>query len=275
MEPVLIAMLAVGAIGLIAGALLSIAAKVFYVPVDPRVSQIGDLLPGANCGGCGFAGCLDLAGAIVNGQVPPNACRCASQEANRRIAALIGAALEEREREVACIFCKGDAAHARRRFRYLGIADCRAAEIVAGGDKACRYGCLGLGTCVAACIFDALRMGEDGLPVVDPDRCTACGVCVRICPRHIPRLVPVSQKAIAFCTSHDPGKAVKEVCEVGCIACGLCKKVCPEKAIEIVSFLAVVDPAKCTGCGKCFEKCPTGIIRPPTGEAPVRRQAAA
>ncbi len=275
MEPVLIAMAAVGAIGLLAAALLSVAAKVFYVPVDPRVSQVGDLLPGANCGGCGFAGCIDLAGAIVAGQVPPNACRCAAEEANRRIAALIGAAMEEREREVACIFCKGDAAHARLRFRYRGIADCRAAEVVAGGDKACAYGCLGLGTCVKACIFDALRMGGDGLPVVDPERCTACGACVRICPRHIPRLVPVSQKAIAFCSSHDPGKAVKEVCTVGCIACGLCKKVCPENAIEIVSLLAVVDAAKCTGCGKCFEKCPTGIIRPPSGEAPVRRQAAA
>lgn len=261
MEAVLTAVLTVGAIGMAAGLILGVAAKLFYVHVDPRINEVADMLPGANCGACGFAGCTDLAAAIVQGNAPANACKAASDALAQRIGAMLGISVGTLERRVAQIFCQGDAARAQRRFLYLGIRDCRAAELVSGGDKACRYGCLGLGTCVQACYFDALRMGPDGLPVVDAARCTGCGNCQAICPRHIPRLIPVSQKAAAFCGSHDPGKEVKEICEVGCIACGLCKKVCPEKAVEIDRFLAVVDPATCTGCGLCFEKCPTHIIQ--------------
>lgn len=271
MGPVLTAVITVGALGMLASLILGVAAKVFYVYVDPRIGQVGDLLPGANCGGCGYAGCTDLAAAIVQGNAPANGCKAASDDVAQSIAKLLGLSIEAGERQVAQILCRGDVAHAERKFDYMGIQDCRAAQLVSGGDKTCAYGCLGLGTCVQACLFDALHMGENGLPVVNTNLCTGCGSCVNICPRHIPRLIPISQKVLTLCSSHDIGKVVKEICEVGCIGCGLCKKVCPEKAVEIDKFLSVVDAEKCTGCGLCFEKCPTGIIQEfvQTGKQPM------
>ena len=150
---------------------------------------------------------------------------------------------------------------AERKFIYKGISDCRAALLVSGGDKACTYGCLGLGTCVANCPFDAMTMGDDGLPIVNESLCTGCGTCVSVCPRNIPVIIKESQKVATLCSSHDGGKTVKAICTIGCIGCGKCKKACPEKAITITKFLSIVDPEKCTGCGECFEKCPTGIIQ--------------
>jgi Na+-translocating ferredoxin:NAD+ oxidoreductase RNF subunit RnfB len=261
MEPVLTAIITVGAIGLLAGIILGVTAKIFYVHVDPRIGQVADILPGANCGGCGYAGCTDLAAAIVQGNAPANGCKAASDELAQEIASMLGISVDKQERQVAQIFCQGNATAAGRKFVYMGIQDCRAAQEVSGGDKSCRYGCLGLGTCVRACFFGALQMGPNGLPVVDTELCTGCGSCAQICPRHIPRLIPVSQKAATFCSSHDVGRAVKEVCTVGCLGDGLCKKVCPENAVTIDKFLSVVDPVKCTGCGLCFEKCIPGIIQ--------------
>ncbi len=241
--------------------ILGVAAKVFYIYVDPRIGAVADVLPGANCGGCGFAGCSDCAAAIVDGKAPVNACKAGGAATAAAVGGVLGVSATAAEREVARIFCRGTADKAARKFKYEGISDCRAAMLVSGGDKICKYGCLGLGTCVAHCPFGALRMGADGLPVVDEAKCTACGTCVKVCPRHIPRLTPESQMAATLCSSHDPGKVVKEICEAGCIGCGLCKKACPEKAVDVVKFLSVVDAQKCTGCGKCFEKCPTGIIQ--------------
>ncbi len=274
MEPVLTAILTVGAIGMVAGLILGMTAKIFYVHVDPRIGQVSDILPGANCGGCGYAGCTDLAAAIVQGNAPANACKAASSELAQEIATMLGISVEMQERQVAQIFCQGDASRAQRKFVYMGVQDCRAAQSVSGGDKACAYGCLGLGTCVRACFFGALHMGPNGLPVVDTELCTGCGSCANICPRHIPKLIPVSQKAATFCSSHDVGRLVKEVCEVGCLGDGICKKVCPENAVTMDKFLSVVDPAKCTGCGKCFEKCPTGIIQAVVLTRESKKQAA-
>ena len=241
--------------------MLGIASRIFYVEVDPKIKAVEELLPGANCGGCGYAGCADCAAAIVAGQAPVNACVAAGAEVHAKIAEILGRAVEEKEPEVAYIMCKGTKDKAKKRFQYMGIEDCRAAILVAGGDKECQYGCLGLGTCVKSCPFGALSMGEDGIPVVDRNKCTGCGTCVRVCPRGIPKLLPVSQKIATVCNNHDAPPVVKKLCEVGCLGCGICKKVCPEKAIEIKNFLSVVDPSKCTLCGKCIEKCPTGAIQ--------------
>lgn len=190
-----------------------------------------------------------------------DACKPGGMSCATAVAQIMGVAVKEEEKEVARIMCKGGTGKAERRFEYMGISDCRAAQLVSGGDKGCSYGCLGLGTCVKSCPFGALSMGENGLPVVDDKLCTACGTCVRVCPRHIPRFAPISQKVYTPCSSHDMPKQMKAVCQVGCTGCGLCKKVCPEDAVTTENFLSVVDPAKCTACELCFEKCPTGIIQ--------------
>ena len=262
MDPIVInSVLAMGGLGLSLSAALSVAAKVFYVYVDPKIGEVADCLPGANCGGCGYAGCSDCAAAMVAGEAAPNACKAGGDSIIQAVAAVLGVSAEAGEREIAKIFCRGTHTSAERKFTYKGIQDCRAATLVSGGDKSCTYGCLGLGTCVTNCPFDALSMGDDGLPVVNEKLCTGCGTCASICPRHIPKIVKESQKTASLCCSHDGGKIVKAICDAGCLGCGLCKKACPEKAIEIVKFLSVVDPEKCVGCGDCYEKCPTGAIQ--------------
>ncbi len=261
MGPVLNAMLAMGGIGLVLSIVLGVASKVFYVYVDPKVVAVDECLPGANCGGCGYAGCSDCAAAIVAGEASPSACKAGGDDVAQAIAAVLGVSADASARDVAHIFCRGTNSAAEKKYVYQGITDCRAASLLFGGDKSCTYGCLGLGTCVANCPFGALKMGEDGLPVVDEELCTGCGTCVDICPRHIPRLIKETQKVATICSSHDGGKVVKAICSAGCIGCGKCKKVCPEKAVIVDKFLAMVDGEKCTGCGKCLEECPTGIIQ--------------
>jgi Na+-translocating ferredoxin:NAD+ oxidoreductase RNF subunit RnfB len=254
-------MLVMGGLAVFFAIGLGIAARVFYVYVDPKIKEVEALLPGANCGGCGYAGCSDAAAAVVAGKAPVNVCVASSAEAYERIAEILGKKAEVKEKQVAYIMCLGTKDKAKRRFQYMGIEDCRAAMLVAGGDKECQYGCLGLGTCVKSCPFDALSMGEDGLPQVDKEKCTACGTCVRVCPRGIPKLLPISQKVATLCSSHDRPPVVKKLCEAGCLGCGICVKVCPEKACSLDNFLAIVDPNKCKLNGKCLEKCPTGIIQ--------------
>lgn len=261
MGPILSAVVAMGGLGLVLSAALGVAAKVFYVYVDPKIGEVADVLPGANCGGCGYAGCSDCAAAMVAGEAAPNACKAGGDSVTQAAAAILGISATAAERDIAKIFCRGAHGAAERKFIYSGVPDCRAAMQVSGGDKSCSYGCLGLGTCVAACPFGALSMGDDGLPVVDERFCTGCGTCVSVCPRHIPQLIKETQKAATLCSSHDLGKIVKAICSVGCIGCGKCKKACPEKAITITKFLSIVDHEKCNGCGKCFEKCPTGVIQ--------------
>ncbi|MFO7718244.1 MAG: RnfABCDGE type electron transport complex subunit B [Thermodesulfobacteriota bacterium] len=267
----LTAVLALAGLGLCLSAVLGVAAKVFYVYVDPRIEKVADCLPGANCGGCGYAGCSDYAAAVVRGEVEPNKCTAGGDAACDAICSCLGLEASMGERQVAKIFCVGTREAAQSKFIYDGVADCRAAAQLAGGEKSCSWGCLGLGTCVVNCPFNAMHMQDNGLPAVDPVKCTGCGQCVAICPRSIPQLAPESQPTACLCSSHDMGKVVKSVCSAGCIGCSKCKKECPEEAITMDNFLAVVDPAKCTGCGACIEVCPTGVMRSllPEGQRPV------
>ena len=260
MISVLTAVAAMAGLGLALSIVLGLTAKVFYVCVDPRVESILDILPGANCGGCGYAGCSDYAKAIVQHGAAPHLCVATGPETTEGVCTLMGMSAQLGERKVARIFCQGDDHRAMKRFEYAGAQDCRAAIISTAGDKACTYGCVGLGTCVRSCPFSALSMGENGLPVVNEYVCTGCGKCVQVCPRNIPQLVPASQKTANLCSSYDPGKTVKQVCSIGCIACGVCTSKCPEEAVSMVDTLAVVDANTCTGQMVCVEKCPTGSM---------------
>jgi len=255
------AILSLGLMGAVFGLALALAAKKFAIEQDPRQDMITGVLPGANCGGCGYPGCSGLAGAIVAGKAPVDACPVGGSPVAAKVAAIMGVEVgAARERKVARVFCQGSPDKCGSRFAYDGLTDCKAANLVGGGPKACTYGCLDLGSCVSACAFDALYMGPDGLPVVDEEECTACGRCVSACPRRIIELVPMSQRVTVLCKSLSRGAEVRKTCKIGCIGCGLCVKVCPAQAIAMENNLAVIDPTKCDACGKCVEKCPTKCI---------------
>ncbi|MEF9919194.1 MAG: RnfABCDGE type electron transport complex subunit B [Eubacterium sp.] len=257
---ILIPVLILSAMGLVFGAGLALASKIFEVKMDERVPLVREALPGANCGGCGYPGCDALASSIVKGEALINACPVGGLAVASKIGEIMGKSAGASEPEVACVQCKGDCENAPNRSDYYGIHDCREALIANGGIKKCRYGCIGFGTCVEACMFGALSMGDNGLPEVDVDKCTSCGKCKAICPNHIIDLIPKNQLIHVDCHSMDKGKIVRSNCSVGCIACKACVKVCPEDAIIVENNLATINYEKCVQCGACVEKCPTGAI---------------
>ncbi|MGE5508466.1 MAG: RnfABCDGE type electron transport complex subunit B [Chitinophagales bacterium] len=252
---------AMGAVGGVLATGLAVASTIFKTESDPRVDELLEVLPGANCGACGFPGCAGLAGALAKGQAPAGACVVGGAAVARKVAAILGAEVGELpERRVARLLCQGGRSQAVERAAYAGVADCRAADLVQGGPKGCRYGCLGFGNCVAACSFGAMRLGPAGLPEVDERKCTACGKCVSACPRELLVLLPEAVGTYVACASKARGPEVRPVCKVGCIACGICVKSCPEQCITLEQNLARIDPSRCTDCGICVAKCPTKAI---------------
>lgn len=248
-----------GALALALGIVLAVASKIFHVDVDPRVEEVEELLPGINCGACGLAGCAAMAEHIVAGDASPARCPVCNNDARGAIFRLMGLEHEEAEPEVARMLCGGGVG-CKDKEAYRGVDDCRAAVLVHGGPKACDYACVGLGSCVEACPFEALFIGEDGLPHVIEERCTACGACERICPRNVIKVMPAKHVVWVKCSSHDPGKVVNKICETGCIACRKCEKECPFDAIHVIDNLAVIDYEKCKLCGKCAQVCPKHTI---------------
>lgn len=251
----------VGGTGVIIGILLGIAAKKFEVEVDEREEIILNLLPGVNCGACGYPGCDGCAAAIASGKAPANACTVASSDVHVEIADVIGAEVEATDKQVAFVMCAGTDDKTRNKLNYYGIKDCReAAETPGAGPKECNYGCMGFGSCVRVCKFDAIHI-VDGVALVDKEKCTACGMCVTECPKNIIELVPYEETGhFVRCYSNEKGKNVKSACDIGCIGCKLCEKACQYDAVHVTDFLAKIDYDKCVNCGECAKKCPTKVI---------------
>lgn len=253
-------MLSIGGLGLVFGAGLGYAGKIFAVEEDPRVSAVLECLPGANCGGCGFPGCGGCAAAIVAGTAPVNACPVGGAAAAEKIGAVMGVEATATEPLAAFVHCGGTCEKAKEKYEYFGISDCNMAnQLVGGGAKGCAYGCLGLGSCKAACAFGAIEI-VDGVAVVDKDKCVSCGKCVSACPKHLIELLPAKKKVKVQCASKEPGKAVMAVCSAGCIGCKLCEKECKFDAIHVIDNIAVIDYDKCKNCGMCANKCPKKVI---------------
>jgi len=247
-------------LGLLFGIGLALFFKIFQTKEDPRIAQILEFLPGANCGACGFAGCFGLAQAIAEGKASPTRCAPLGLEKQKKIAEMFGIKIEEKTRLVATLICNGGI-KAEDKFVYQGIETCFSANLLHGGQKTCPYGCLGFGDCVKVCPFGAIYMDkEKKLPVIIEEKCTGCGLCIKTCPKKILTLRPADKKVYVMCNSIDKGALVNKYCKSGCIGCYKCEKVCPSEAIHVKNNLAVIDYEKCTNCGECVKVCPTKVI---------------
>ncbi len=256
---ILFAVAVVGGVGLVIGIVLGIAGKFFAVEIDEKEAAIREVLPGNNCGGCGFPGCDGLAAAIAKGECEPSACPVGGAPVAKKIGDIMG--IEAKiVRKVAYVACSGDCEKAKDKYYYDGNISCQdAVNIPGGGAKACNYGCLGLGSCVRECEFDAIHI-ENGKAVVDREKCKACGKCVKACPKGLISLIEDSVQFMVKCSSKDKGRDVMQACSAGCIGCGLCAKNCPHEAIDFDYNLASILQEKCQNCGTCVQKCPKKVI---------------
>jgi electron transport complex protein RnfB len=254
-----IAVLTLASLCFVFASLLVVAHRFLHVEEDPRIDAVQQMLPGTNCGACGYPGCLGLSEALVKGDVLPGKCTVMSEDERGAVAEFLGVDAGAEEKVVARLACAGGTNTARNRARYEGLPSCRAAELVAGGGKACFWGCLGLGDCEVVCDFDAIYMNEHGLPVVIEDLCTACGDCVDACPKDLFSLHPVSHRLWVACMNLEQGEAVLEDCEVGCDACSRCAADAPG-VITMVNNLPVVDYEQNHDVRAAIERCPTGAI---------------
>lgn len=265
MDLILIAVVSLGAIGLIAAIILYVASKKFAVYEDPRIAQVAEVLPQANCGGCGYPGCSGFAAACVKaGSLEGKLCPVGGQPTMEKVAGILGLEAAASEPKVAVVRCNGTCANRPRITQYDGVRSCVIANSTYGGETGCTFGCLGCGDCVAACKFDAIRMNpETGLPEVDEEKCTACGACSKACPRAIIEIRPKgknNRRVYVQCVNKDKGVIARKACAAACIGCGKCVKVCPFEAITLAANLAYIDPAKCKSCRKCEMECPQNAI---------------
>lgn len=256
---ILVPVLVLGIMGACFGVLLGVAARVFKVKKDERLEKIEALLAGANCGGCGKAGCSAFAESLIAGEANIADCPGTKPENKEKIAEILGVSVGEKMPMVAMVMCSGTCGNVALNHRYEGITDCVAAARYGGSDKACVYGCIGFGSCVNVCPFGAISM-ENDVAKVDTEKCVACGACVDICPHNVIKLVKKSQRTFVKCISKEKGASLKNICSAGCIGCKICEKNCPKQAIKVVDNLATIDYTKCVNCGICASKCPKKII---------------
>lgn len=258
---ILLPVLSLSLLGLIFGIVLAWAAKRFCVRRDKKTEQVLDKLPGANCGACGMPGCMGFAEGLIKGACTPDGCVVAKDEAREEISRILGLEHKKKEKRTATLHCNGGK-RVKDRFLYPGIEDCVAANIVSGGQKECVWGCLGFGTCARACPFGAIEMGEDALPRVDESKCTACGKCVKACPKNLFTLIAASQPIYVACSSHDAAKATRDACSVGCIACRKCEFASAVKgAVAIENNLSVFYYNRSSDFEATVPVCPMHTIR--------------
>lgn len=249
-----------GVLGLLFGGLLGVASKKFAVEVDETVANLRQYLPGANCSGCGYPSCDAFAEAVVHNGVDVSGCAVISAENLVKAGKAVGQEVKVSGQKKAVVLCQGTRENSPPRYEYEGIHSCKAAAMVSGGNKGCRYACLGNGDCISACAFGAISMGPGNIPVIDFEKCTGCGACSRKCPRNVIGMVPMEAKVVVLCRTQERGRTVRQACSRGCITCRLCERACPTRAINCDSGVAVVDYTKCIGCLECTKKCPSPCI---------------
>ena len=253
------------ALGLVLALVLFFIAKKFKVEEDPRIDEVEKVMPGANCGGCGFAGCRAFADAAVKApNLDNNFCPVGGNEVMKKVGAILGYEIKEKAPMVAVVRCNGTCTNRPKTNVYDGFQSCKVKAALYSGDTGCSYGCLGCGDCVAACKFGAITMNpETGLPVVDEEKCTACGACAKACPKHVIELRnkgPRSMRVFVSCINHDKGPVAKKACAAACIGCGICVTTCTTGAIVLDNNVAYIDSEKCKLCRECEAMCPTGAI---------------
>ena len=261
METILGTVALIGALGLAGSVLLLAASRAFAVKEDGRLEAVRAVLPGANCGSCGYAGCEAYARALLDG-APANACTVGGAETASELASILGVEAGEVAERMAFVACRGAAGRLDAERSFVGTSSCRAFSTLSYSSTTCPFGCLGFGDCVAACPFGAIRI-VDGSAVVDEAACTGCGACASACPRRLVKLVDKGGApgiALVACSSPMPAKAIRTVCDAGCIGCRKCEKACPVGAVSVDGGLARVDASLCTGCGACVDACPTGAV---------------
>lgn len=259
MNEILIAVIIVAAMGLIIGLILAVASVIMAVPKDERAEAVLEVLPGANCGACGYSGCSGYAKALAHGEAQPGLCSPGGEECVKEIARVLGVEAGAVERKTAVVRCDGTKENTNLKMEYQGINTCAAASGIHGGTKDCYYGCIGFGDCVNVCEYGAITI-ENSVARISPDKCKSCGLCVKACPKKLITIVPVKKQAVVMCSNCDKGAAAGKVCKTSCIACMKCAKACPSKAIKLENFHASVNPKLCTGCGECQKVCPKNCI---------------